>query len=87
MSHYRKSVQGATVWLSYFFFFLALFFSYPQGGRGVAYSVSTNEEEMKSLTSAPVDVEIALSEDGLDLFLAEDLLKIPRDDVVFFCGS
>lgn len=43
---------------------------------------STHEE--KSLTSAPVDVEIALGEDGLDLFLAEDFLKIPGDDVVFF---
>ena len=36
------------------------------------------------LTSAPVDVEVTLSEDSLDLGLAQDLLQVPGDDVVFF---
>jgi len=38
------------------------------------------------LTSAPVDVEVALRKDGLDLGLAKNLLQVPGDDVVLLVG-
>jgi hypothetical protein len=50
-------------------------------------SKGAKERKKRFLTSAPVDVEIALSENGLDLLFSEDLLKIPRDDVVLFGGG